>query len=102
MVNVKELKESVADVAQKLGFGSISPDWAGCDPVWALFEEMAKEGAVVVVKIDGQRTSEDDTGKYTVLVSGGPLGEDFFRADTHVLEEGLARAILHFAQKCWK
>jgi hypothetical protein len=35
-------------------------------------------------------------------VSNGPLEEDFFRLDTPILEEGLAKAILFYAEKCWK
>lgn len=82
--------------------GEIAPDWQGCDAVWEIFEKMASEGSTVVIKIDGQRTKPDDNGRYTVVVSGGPLGEEFFRLDTPVLEDGLARAILHFTEKCWR
>jgi hypothetical protein len=97
------LKQSVSRIIKDLGLASVRPDWSGCDAVWKALEEMANEGATVVVKIDGQRTSPDDNGRYTVLVSGGPLGsEDFFRTDTHVLEEGLSKAILYYAEKCWK
>ena len=62
---------------------------------------MANEGSTVVVKIDGERRGEDDNGRYTVVVSGGPLGENYFRMDVSSLEEGLAKAILHFAQASW-
>ncbi len=82
--------------------GTVRPDWKGCDAVWEALEEMANEGAVVVVKIDGQRNGDADNGRYTVVVSGGPLGEDFFRTDAGVLEEALAKAILYYSQKCWK
>ena len=89
-------------ILQDLGIADVSPDWNGCDPVWPVFEKMANEGATVVVKIDGERSPPADTGRYTVVVSGGPLKDDFFRTDTAVLEEGLARAILHYAERCWK
>ena len=98
----KMVRAEAARLAKQLGIADIRPDWRGCDAVWDVLEEMASEGATVVVKIDGQRNGPDDNGRYTVLVSGGPLGEDFFRRDTRVLEEGLAEAIVHYAEKCWK
>lgn len=43
-------------------------------------EAIAREGAVVVLKIDGERGS--DPNIFTVMLSGGKLGsEDFFRMD---------------------
>ena len=82
--------------------GSLRPgDRHGCDAVWPVLEEMANQGSTVVVKIDGERRGEDDNGRYTVVVSGGPLGENFFRMDVSNLEEGLAKAILHFARAVW-
>ena len=98
---VLALKASVADTAKRLGLPLVPGDWSGCDPVWPILEQMALEGAVVVVKIDGQRTSEDDNGRYTVVVSGGPLEDDFFHTDTATLEEGIAKAILFYAERCW-
>lgn len=45
-------------------------------------EEIAKEGAVVVVKIDGARCLSGNHDIYTVVLSGGGLGADsFFRMD---------------------
>jgi hypothetical protein len=95
-------RAEVARRAKELGLADIRPDWRGCDAVWGVLEEMAAEGATVVIKIDGQRNGPDDNGRYTVLVSGGPLGEDFFRRDTPVLEDGIAEAIVHYAERCWK
>jgi hypothetical protein len=101
-VDIHALKARAAQIIQEVGLATVSTDWSGCDAVWTAFEEMSKEGATVVIKIDGQRTSPEDNGRYTVLVSGGPLGEEFFRLDTSVLEDGLAKAILFYAEKCWK
>jgi hypothetical protein len=86
--------------AKELGFADVPPDWRGCDAVWDVLEAMADAGSVVVIKLDGGRNAPGDNGRYTVVVSGGPLGEDVFRVDTRVLEEGLAGAIVHFARKC--
>lgn len=101
-MDIHSLKARAAQVVQEVGLATVPTNWSGCDAVWAVFEEMSKEGATVVIKIDGQRTHPEDNGRYTVLVSGGPLGEDFFRLDTPVLEDGLAKAILFYAEKRWK
>jgi hypothetical protein len=55
-------------------------------------EAIAREGAVVVIKIDGGRRS--DPNIFTVVLSGGTLGpEEFFRSDGGNLDELIARAI---------
>lgn len=102
-MDIISIKQQACQVIKNLGLANIKPDWSGCDAMWIALEEMANEGATVVVKIDGQRTSSSDNGRYTVLVSGGPLGsEDFFRVDTPILEEGLAKAVIYYAEKFWK
>ncbi|MDW8244620.1 MAG: polymorphic toxin-type HINT domain-containing protein [Thermogemmata sp.] len=88
-------------VARDLGLVNIPPNWNGCDDVWSVLGEMANNGSTVVIKIDGERMRPEDNGRYTVVVSGGPLGGDFFRVDTTTLEEGLAKAIIYYARKCW-
>lgn len=51
-------------------------------------EAIAKDGTSVIIKLDGER-SEDKF--YSVVLSGGKLGETFFRKDgselTSLLEE---------------
>lgn len=55
---------------------------------WDKIEAIAKDGASVIIKLDGER-SEDKF--YSVVLSGGKLGEAFFRKDgselTLLLEE---------------
>jgi hypothetical protein len=34
-------------------------------------------------------------------VSGGRLGEQFYRTDSRSLEAALAYIIVHYAQQCW-
>lgn len=57
-------------------------------PLWEKIEIIAKENASVIIKLDGKR-SEDKF--YSVILSGGKLGENFFRKDgsdlTSLLEE---------------
>lgn len=57
---------------------------------------MKSDGATVVVKLDGQRTWD----AYTVIVSGGPLGDAYLRADHGSLEEAVARVIVPYAHRC--
>lgn len=102
MEEMLALKASVVEVAKRLGLPLVQAGWTGCDSVWPILEQMANEGAVVVVKIDGQRTNRDHNGKYTVVLSGEPLKEDFFHVDTATLEEGIARAIFFYAEHCWR
>lgn len=101
-MNLSEAKEAASRLLSEFDIATVSPDWSGCGPIWDAFEQMANEGATVVIKIDGQRKFVDDNGKYTVIVSGGPLNDEFFRSDCHDLDEGLSQAILHYARHCWR
>lgn len=44
----------------------------------AALDAISQNGVTAVIKIDGERTQES---RYTVVVSGPPLGEEFFRKD---------------------
>ncbi|AGA28263.1 hypothetical protein [Singulisphaera acidiphila] len=101
-MDTEAAKVKAAQILADLGMASVPGDWRGCDAIWPALEEMANEGSTVLVKIDGERVGEDDNGRYTVVVSGGPLGENYFHMDATTLEEGLAKAIPHFAQARWK
>jgi hypothetical protein len=87
----------------RLGLEPIPEDWSGVDPVLPLLERMREEGAVVMVKWDGERTAPGNTGgPYTVLVSGARLAGEYLRADTHSLEEALARVLFEYAVRYWE
>lgn len=86
----------LSQIAVSMGF-DLPPDWRGCDPVWPLLERMRSEGAVVLIKIDGQRR----TGAYTAVATGPGL-ESSVRADASVLEEALADLIVRYAQLHWR
>lgn len=101
-MNASRNKEAAGQLLSKLGIAAVGSNWTGCGEVWDAFEKMADEGATVVIKIDGQRKSVEDSGRYTLIVSGGPLNEDFFRTDCSDLDEGLAQAVLHYARHGWK
>ena len=97
-----DVRAQAARVARESGLANVPTTWSGCDAVWNVLEGMANDGSTVVIKIDGQRTGPEVNDRYTVVLSGGPLGEDFFRLDTPVLEEGLAKAILYYAARIRK
>lgn len=90
----------VSNIASHIGL-NVPYGWTGVDAVWPLLERMRREGAVVLVKLDGERTGPDDAGPYTVLASRGPLGEDGIRTDSATVEEGLIYVISRYASRAW-
>lgn len=57
-------------------------------------EEIAKEGAVVVLKVDGDRWLSGNSEIYTVVLSGGSLDADsFFRMDGNDINSLLKSAL---------
>jgi hypothetical protein len=89
-------KRHVQVIAALLGEPVPPEDWSGVDAVLPLLERMRSEGAVLLIKLDGERTSRP----YTVFVSGGPL-RDSVRLDANTLDEGLAHVLGHYAAQCW-
>jgi hypothetical protein len=59
--------------------GHVRPEqitlWRESADLLAILEAIGRAGASAVVKIDGARR---DGSVYSVVVSGGPLGEDFY------------------------
>ncbi|MFT3775586.1 MAG: hypothetical protein QM820_60330 [Minicystis sp.] len=96
-----DLMREVTRVAERAGVAPIPESWAGIDVLLPLFEKMKDEGAVVVIKLDGQRVNPGDNGPYTVVVSGGRLGGDFARLDADSLEEAAAKVIIEYASRGW-
>ena len=94
--------QNVASIAQYMKLGQPPSEWKGVDAVWALLERMKRDGAVVLIKLDGQRTKADDTSQYTVVVSGPPLGERLIRTDATTIEEALCHAIGNYAESVWE
>lgn len=84
-----------------LGLEPIAEDWSGMDAVLPLLERMRQDGAVVMVKWDGERKAPGDAPPYTVLASVPGRPELFFRADLPVLEDALARILVEYAVKIW-
>lgn len=95
-------KEAVCAIASKLGLPEISPSWQGVDAVLPVLNKIKSEGGIVIIKLDGERTSEDDNGQFTLMVSGSPLDGDFIRTDSATIEEGLTKIIMEYAEKVWR
>lgn len=62
-----------------------------------LLEEMRKEGAVIIIKWDGER----HVNPYTAVVSGKILGGEFLRCDAKTMEKALSKVILSYIDLVW-
>ena len=96
-MNAVSYKALLPEVAFWIGLASFPTDWSGVDIVLPLLERMRQEGAVVLFKLDGERTARP----YTAVVSGPIMQGDFFRTDASSLEEALAYIIVHYAHLRW-
>lgn len=63
-------------------------------PLLRVLEYLTADGATALVKADGGR--EPSSG-FTVVVSGGPLGSNFFRSDGGDLNELLNDAMAFYS-----
>lgn len=64
--------------------------WRRSVELLAALEAIGRDGASVVVKVDGGRASGDE---FTVVVSGGGLGGDYHRGEGACLESLLRAAV---------
>lgn len=89
----------VTQIARDLGF-ELADDWAGVDAVMPLLDRMRAEGAVVLIKLDGER-SEGDNGPYTAAMMGAALVDHACRIDAHFMEDAIAYIIVEYARVKW-
>lgn len=94
------LDDHVTNIAAHLGI-DVPRGWSGVDAVWPLLEKMRAEGAIVLIKLDGERTGPGDNGPYTALASGGPVGRETIRTDAASVREALGYVICHYAAAVW-
>jgi hypothetical protein len=97
-----DTKSRALKIASTKQHDFVDRDWKVWEALWPAIETMADEGSTLVVKIDGGRTTEDDLKRYTVVLSGGKLSDDFFRQDGPNLEDILCTAVVFYAEKVWK
>ncbi len=87
------------------GLGLAEPTTAprGIDEFLPFLERMKGDGAVVVLKFDGQRTDDKDTGSYTAIVTSPAIAQGgFIRTDAKTLEEALQFVVDGYAAEVWK
>jgi len=84
-----------------LGMAPVPVDWKGIDELFPLLEKLRADGAVIMLKWDGEHGSGGDQGPYTALITGRVLSGEFFRADRASIEEALAEVIVAYASARW-
>ncbi|RQX17124.1 hypothetical protein DDE19_12310 [Micromonospora ureilytica] len=67
--------------------------WDGC--LAELLVQLGDRGLVAIVKMDGER----ERGRWTVLVSGKPLGGELVRWDGNDLDAGLSQVIAQLQER---
>ena len=65
-------------------------------------KKIQMEGAVIVIKFDGERKEDEDPVFYTIIISGSRLISGPCRVDSRTLEEGLTQIIIDYAKKYWR
>lgn len=62
-----------------------------------LIAKIQEEGATFLLKIDGERESN----YFTLMISGGRLGNDYLKQETSDLEAGLTNLVSEYAALFW-
>lgn len=94
-------KTLLSNLAKRLGCLSFPEERAGLDVYLPLLEKIRQDGAVIVLKFDGERIHIEDSGPYTAVISGQILKGEYFRIDAHSLEEALDYVIVNYACHQW-
>ena len=85
-------KTEIGEIANRNAI-PLDENWSGPGPVWPLIEKFHEAGSFVVIKLDGNRRDPGDNGQYTVVATGGKLGEAVIRGDFETLDESLCYLI---------
>jgi hypothetical protein len=72
--------------------------WHDALPLLAIFDAIGRDGASALIKVDGARPARSI---YTVVVSGGRLGDASFRRDGGELSAMLREAIAFYRERAW-
>ena len=87
--------KSISELLDQLGLSNLPSDGIGNG--WPLLDRIQSEGCVVVVKLDGER----EGNRYTLAITGGLLGEDFFRKDSDDLVVLIQDAVNFYDRLVW-
>ena len=88
----------IQQVARARGI-NLPDEWSGLSSVLPLLEEIRSDGAIVVIKLDGTPQASQP---YVVIVTSGPLHEDYVKSAAPDLEQALGSAIVNYARRCWQ
>ncbi|GHO47809.1 hypothetical protein [Ktedonospora formicarum] len=97
-----DFEMTLTHIAEKLEITIPVQGWKRVEFLLPFLEQMRQEGAIVLIKFDGEKSKVYGTEPYTVSVIGAFMGEDFFRIDSFSLEEALIHTITHYTQVKWK
>jgi hypothetical protein len=75
-------------------FVPLTEDW---NTVPLILKLIAKDGASVLLKTDGER----DKNIHTIIIQGGPLGDDYIRLETDEITHGVYKAASEYCSKIW-
>ena len=87
------MKENeVLETLAKVGLESQDAldSWSSSARLLSALDAIGRDGGTALIKVDGGR---NDSLVYTVVVSGGRLGDDFFRKDDSDLQALLLKAV---------
>ena len=102
--NAKKQSTPLRAIPRLARFLSLAPmpaDWKGVDDLMPILERLRADGAVVMMKLDGERTAGSDQGPYTALITGQVLAGEFFRSDQPTMEQALSEVVIAYAKSRW-
>lgn len=89
---MEEIREMLMEYAAKRNV-PLANELSGLDDLEPLFASMMDEGAVIIIKMDGERSEE----RFDAFISGGGLGRQSVRAQGETSLEAMCRAIVKYA-----
>ena len=88
-------------LARFLSLAPMAADWKGVDELMPILEKLRADGAIVMMKLDGEHAVGSDEGPYTALITGQVLRGEFFRSDQPTMEQALSEVIIAYAKSRW-
>ncbi|GJM24725.1 MAG: hypothetical protein DHS20C16_11400 [Phycisphaerae bacterium] len=99
--NHSKLNRTMPRLARFLSLPPMPADWKGVDDLMPILEKLRADGAVVMMKLDGEHRAGSDQGPYTALITGQVLAGEFFRSDQPTIEQALSEVITAYAKSRW-
>ena len=93
-------RERLSSIATDMGI-ELKTDWSGLDEVWPLVERVQRDGATFIIKVDGERTNQNDNGPFTSVVNAAATGGGSYRTDSSTIEEAVAHVLCKYAERNW-